>query len=135
MVHLEFTVLGPPVSFQTRDKATLKAWKKTINDEAVKKWTGAPLTQKLKMTLINFHEGDVAPLDDDNMVKPVRDALNKLVYTDDRQITYSELIQVSIDAPIKIRRGSAVLLDAYVAGDEFLYVRLEDAPDFIQLPQ
>ena len=47
----------------------------------------------------------------------------------------SELIQVSIDAPIKIRRGSKVLLDAYSAGDEFLYVRLEDAPDFIQLPQ
>ena len=135
MVHLEFTVLGPPVSFQTRDKANLKVWKKTISDEAAKKWTGAPLTQKLKMMLINFHEGGVAPLDDDNMVKPVRDALNKLVYEDDRQITYSELIQVSIDAPIKIRRGSGVLLDAYVAGDEFLYVRLEDAPDFIQLPQ
>jgi crossover junction endodeoxyribonuclease RusA len=69
------------------------------------------------------------------MVKPVRDALNGLVYQDDRQITYSETIQVSIDAPIKIRRGSAVLLAAYNKGDQFLYVRIDDAPDFIQLPQ
>ena len=39
------------------------------------------------------------------------------------------------DAPIKIRRASAVLLTAYGKGDEFLYVRIDDAPDFIQLPQ
>ena len=86
MLHLEFTVLGPPVSYQTRDKANLKAWMKVVRDEAAKKWTGAPLATKLKMILINFHEGNVAPLDDDNMVKPIRDALNKLVYDDDRQI-------------------------------------------------
>jgi len=69
------------------------------------------------------------------MVKPIRDALNKLVYKDDRQITYSEIIQVSIDAPIKIRRASKILFDAYAAGDVFVYVRIEDAPNFIQLPQ
>src|SRR5438067_1153113 len=108
MPLLEFVVLGPPVSHQTRDKVNLKAWKKTITDEAAKKWTLAPLTQKLKMTVINFHEGDIAPLDDDNMVKPIRDALNKLVYEDDRQITYTEIIQIGIDAPIKIRRGSKI---------------------------
>jgi crossover junction endodeoxyribonuclease RusA len=135
MLHLEFTVLGPPVSHQTKDKANLRAWKQTIRDEARKKWTTIPLTTKLKMLLINFHEGDDAPLDDDNMVKPIRDAMNDLVYADDRQITYSELIQVGIDAPIKVRKGSRILLDAYARGDEFLYIRIEDAPDFIQLPQ
>jgi len=67
------------------------------------------------------------------MVKPIRDALNKLVYDDDRQIRYSETVQVSIDAPIKIRRASKVLLDAFCTGDEFLYERIEDAPDVIQL--
>jgi len=41
------------------------------------------LTCKLKCTIINFHEGNVASLDDDNMVKPIRDAMNKLVYDDD----------------------------------------------------
>jgi hypothetical protein len=83
----------------------------------------------------HFHEGDDASLDDDNMVKPIRDALNGLIYDDDSQIRYSETMHICIDAPIKIRRASAVLLAAYGKGNEFLYVRIDDAPDFIQLPQ
>src|SRR3954468_8244080 len=136
MPHLEFTVDGPPVSHQTRDRAALAAWKALIRQAAMNKWgSKPPLTYKLKCTIINFHEGTNASLDDDNMVKPIRDALNKLVYDDDRQIRYSETIQVCIDAPVKIRRGSKILLDCYCKGAEFLYVRIEDAPDFIQLPQ
>jgi len=136
MPHLEFTVLGPPVSHQTKDKAGLGAWKGVIRAEAAKKWGAKPpLTGKLKCTIVNFHEGEQASLDDDNMVKPIRDALNGLVYIDDSQICYSETMHIGIDAPIKIRRASAVLLAAYGRGDEFLYVRIDDAPDFIQLPQ
>jgi crossover junction endodeoxyribonuclease RusA len=135
MPLLELMVLGPPVSYQTKDKNNLKAWQALIKAEAGKVWTSPPLTGKLKFMLINFHEGAVPPLDDDNMVKPIRDALNGLVYQDNRQIRYSETIQVSIDDPIRVRRASKVLLDAFAKGDEFLYVRIEGAPDFIQLPQ
>jgi crossover junction endodeoxyribonuclease RusA len=74
-------------------------------------------------------------MDDDNMVKPIRDALNKFVYVNDRQIRYSETIHVPIDDPIKIRGASAILLAAFSKGDEFLYVRIEDAPAVIQLPR
>jgi crossover junction endodeoxyribonuclease RusA len=136
MPHLEFTVDGPPISHQTKDKANLNAWKNTIRTRAAEHWgPRAFLTGKLKCTIINFHEGMKASLDDDNMVKPIRDALNKLVYDDDSQICYSETIHVSIDAPIKLRRASSILLAAFSKGDEFLYVRIDDAPDFIQLPQ
>src|SRR4051794_17837424 len=111
MPLVEFIVDGPPISSQTKDKASLNTWKQAIRAEAAKGWgTQPPLTGKLKCTIINFHEGADPSLDDDNMVKPIRDALNQLVYWDDSQITYSETIQVSIDAPIKIRRASAVLL-------------------------
>jgi hypothetical protein len=135
MPHLEFTVDGPPVSHQTRDRANLNAWKVIIRGEASKVWAGkSPLLGKLKCIIDNFHEGEHPSLDDDNMVKPIRDAMNGLVYGDDSQIRYSETIHISIDAPIKIRRASVVLLAAYSKGDEFLYVRIDDAPDFIQLP-
>jgi crossover junction endodeoxyribonuclease RusA len=121
MLHLEFTVPGPPVSHQTKDKVNLRNWKATIRTEAAKFWgTKAPLLGKLKCTIINFHEGTDASLDDDNMIKPMRDALNGLVYADDSQISYSETIHVGIDAPIKIRRASTMLLNAYAVGDEFL---------------
>jgi crossover junction endodeoxyribonuclease RusA len=136
MPHLEFTVDGSPVSHQTKDKASLANWKGAIRPKAAECWGNrAPLTCKVKCTIINFHEGNVASLDDDNMVKPIRDAMNKLVYVDDSQICYSETIHVSIDAAIKLRRASAILLTAFSKGDEFLYVRIDDAPDVIQLPQ
>jgi crossover junction endodeoxyribonuclease RusA len=134
--HLEFTVPGPPVSQQTRDKASLSAWKGTIRAEAAKIWGARPpLTGKLKCPIINFHEGPDARLDDDNMVKPIRDAMNGLVYEDDSQIRYSETIHIGIDAPVKARRASEVVLAAYNGGDVFLYIRIEDAPEFIQLPR
>ncbi|MBI1915513.1 MAG: RusA family crossover junction endodeoxyribonuclease [Planctomycetes bacterium] len=135
MLILEFVVPGPPVSHQTNDKKNLKAWQTTVHAEAAKGWTAPPVTGKLKFLLINFHEGDQPSLDDDNMVKPIRDALNKFVYQDDRQIRYSETIHLSIDAPVKIRGASKILLDAYCKGAEFLYIRIEDSPDVIQLPR
>lgn len=134
MLHLEFVLPGPPVSYQTTDRANLKAWQATVRAEAARTWAASPLTGRLKFLLINFHEGDKPTLDDDNMVKPIRDALNKFVYDDDRQIRYSETLHVPIEDPIKIRGASAVLLAAYSKGDVFLYVRVEDAPAVIQLP-
>jgi len=134
MMHLEFVLPGPPVSYQTSDKANLKKWQATVKAEAAKAWKNPPLKGKLKFLLINFHEGDKPTLDDDNMVKPIRDALNKLVYDDDRQIRYSETLHVPIDDPIKIRGAAAILLAAFSKAAEFLYVRIEDAPTVIQLP-
>jgi hypothetical protein len=134
MLLVEFVFPGPPVSHQTSDKKNLKAWQMTVRAEAAKVWTGPPVTGKLKFLLINFHEGEKPSLDDDNMVKPIRDALNKLVYDDDRQIRYSETVHLSIDAPVRIRRASKILLDCFCKGNEFLYVRVEDAPNVMQLP-
>jgi crossover junction endodeoxyribonuclease RusA len=136
MPHLEFTVLGPPVSQQARDKSGLSAWKSAVWAEAAKHWGNRPpLTGKLKCTIINFHEGPDATLDDDNMVKPIRDAMNGLVYGDDSQIRYSETMHISIDAPVKARRASEIVLAAYNRGDVFLYIRIDDAPEIIQLPK
>ena len=134
MLYLEFVLPGPPVSSQASDKTNLKAWQATVRAEAAKNWSAAPLTGKLKFLLMNFHEGETPPLDDDNMVKPIRDALNKFVYQDDRQIRYSETFHIPIDDPMKIRGASAILMAALSKGDQFLYVRIEDAPIFIQLP-
>jgi hypothetical protein len=57
-MHLEFVVLGPPVSNQSTNAANLTAWKNAVKGEALKVWTKAPLTGKLKAILVNFHTGD-----------------------------------------------------------------------------
>ena len=77
MPHLEFTVDGPPVSHQTKDKTNLNAWKGIIRAEAAKHRMGKPpLKGTLKCTIYNFHEGHNASLDDDNMVKPIQGAMS-----------------------------------------------------------
>ena len=135
MTHLEFVVLGHPRSHQTSDRSKLKEWAATIRAEAAKVWTGPPLTGKLRFILIHFHEGDTPPMDDDNMVKPIRDALTGLVYADDRQIRFSETTQVSIDDSFRVRGGALIVTAALSRGDPFLFVRIEDAPTVLQLPR
>jgi hypothetical protein len=44
MPHLEFVVAGPPVSYQTTDRAKLKAWQAVVKLEAMKVWAMPPLT-------------------------------------------------------------------------------------------
>src|SRR5437868_12874728 len=90
MQLVEFTVDGPPISHQTHDKANLQAWKNLIRVEAAKVWSVPPMYDAVKFVLMNFYEGPRAPLDDDNMAKPIRDALIGLVYQDDKQITHAE---------------------------------------------
>jgi crossover junction endodeoxyribonuclease RusA len=135
MLFLEFTVARRPVSHQSKNKTSLNSWRTAVRAGAAAALGAKPLAiGRLKCTIINFHEGIQAPLDDDNMVKPIRDAMNGLAYDDDRQITHSETIQIGIDEPIKIRRATAALLAAFHKGDAFVYVRIESAPEFIQLP-
>ncbi len=132
---VEFTVDGPPVSHQTNDRTVLQAWKNAVRAEAVKAWTAAPLTVPVRFVLMNFYEGSRAPLDDDNMAKPIRDALSGLVYEDDRQISHAEHSQTNIDGLFQIRGVSLVLLEAFHRGKEFVYVRIETAPPHTELPK
>src|SRR5437879_479490 len=135
MPVIEFTVTGTPMSHQSSNKPALQAWMAQVRAEAAKVWTQAPLTINLKCTIMNFYEGLKPSLDDDNMVKPIRDALNGLVYTDDRQIRHSHHVQTSIDDAFQIRGVSAVILAAFNAGKAFVYIRIEDAPTQTQLPK
>jgi Holliday junction resolvase RusA-like endonuclease len=135
MPVVEFTVEGPPVSHQSRNKRALAAWKAQVQAEAAKVWAKAPMKGLLKCTILYFFEGPDAPLDDDNMVKPIRDAMNGVVYEDDSQIRHSEHAQTSIDGAFQVRGVSKVILDAFAAGKEFIYIRIEDAPPQLQLPK
>jgi crossover junction endodeoxyribonuclease RusA len=135
MLLVEFTVDGPPVSHQTGDKAKLRDWQNAVRAAAAKVWTSVPLTVSVRFVLMNFYEGPRAPLDDDNMAKPIRDALNGLVYQDDKQITHAEHVQTGIDEFFQIRGVSKVILEAFHRGTEFVYVRIETAPAHAQLPK
>jgi Holliday junction resolvase RusA-like endonuclease len=134
-MHLEFVVVGVPISNQSAGSPALQAWRKAVEDKAREVWTAAPLPGKLKAVIINFHAGDRPSLDLDNMSKPILDVMQGLVYHDDRQIRQAELSHVRIDAPFVIFKASEAIVNAARAGNEFVYVRIEDAVDPLPLPR
>ena len=62
-----------------------------------------------------YHEGESVRIDNDNMVKPIQDALIGLVYQDDRWITDTVVRKTSIDGFFQIRGCSLVLLAGLLA--------------------
>ena len=128
MALLEIIVEGTPISHQTRNRAALKAWQKIVRDQAATHWNGPPRHEKMKLTVIYFHRGSKAGLDHDNMVKPIQDALNRLVYEDDRQITHAEIAQLSLDETVEVPNVTRAIVEGLARGEDFLWIQVELAP-------
>jgi hypothetical protein len=128
-LHLEFVVVGPPISNQQsipKGKANLTAWRAQVAGEAQSKWLTAPLTNLLKAVIINFHNGSKPSVDVDNMSKPILDVMQNLIFDDDRQIRQAEIIHVEIGGAFAIKGVSKIIVDALQVGAQFVYVRIED---------
>jgi crossover junction endodeoxyribonuclease RusA len=137
-LHVEFVLAGPPISNQQstpKGRANLSIWRDGVFKEAAKTWSQPPLRNNLKAVIINFHQESKPSLDTDNMSKPILDALQELVYEDDRQIRQAELSHVIIDAPMVVAGASRMLVNAIWEGRQFVYVRIEDAIDPLPLPR
>ena len=130
MFSFEFIVDGPPVSHQTRRPSRLLAWKQTVRAAAVRRWpVGAPpVRTQLKISVTYYHDGVAIRMDNDNMIKPIQDALNGVVYEDDRQITDTQVQKTDINGSFRVRGMSPVLAEGFIKGSEFLHIRIEIAP-------
>jgi crossover junction endodeoxyribonuclease RusA len=130
----DFFVEGPPLSQQTRNSARLREWKDYVRTEAAKLWQGQELHQgPLKLTVVYYHERQAVSIDHDNMIKPIQDALAGLVYKNDRQITDAQTRKTNIDGRFRLRHLSPIYARAFGAGREFVYIRIEEAPNHEEL--
>jgi crossover junction endodeoxyribonuclease RusA len=137
-MHLEFVVLGPPISnlqSTPSGKANLAAWRAIIAGAATSLWTNPLLTRHLEAIIINFYSGKTPSVDVDNMCKPILDEMQQIVYDDDRQIIQAEITHLEIGTPLSIPGISKVLVTALQAGLQFVYVRIEDPVDPFPLPK
>ena len=75
-----------------------------------------------------YHEGPAVQIDGDNLLKPVQDALNRLVYHDGRQIVDARVRKASLDGNVQVRSTSQALAEGLGLGVEFLHVQIADAP-------
>jgi Holliday junction resolvase RusA-like endonuclease len=137
-MHLEFVVIGPPISNQQstpKGKSNLILWHGTIAGAARSLWPSQLLKGHLKAIVINFYAGNKPSIDVDNMSKPILDAMQNIIYADDRQIVQAEITHLRIGAAFSIAGVSKVLVTALQAGSQFVYVRIEDPVDPFPLPK
>src|SRR5207245_683675 len=124
-----FVIPGIPVSQQTRKRARLNKYKQEVRAHATKRLpTGCnPVSIPVKITVVYYYEN--VPLDTDNFIKPVQDALIGVVYADDSQVWDIGLRKTNLAGSFRVKGMSAVLAEGFCSGKEFLYVRVETAPD------
>jgi crossover junction endodeoxyribonuclease RusA len=125
IIYFEFLIPRRPVS--TNNDKRRQEWIRLVNKEAKKFWTGSsPIKDaNLQLTLIYLCRDN--PPDTDNIIKPIQDALNKLVYEDDRLISDVESHRRFLSEPIDITNLPLLLQQGVIIGKECVYVKVSES--------
>jgi hypothetical protein len=100
-----------------------------VRQEAERSWPSSeqPTAGLVMFRVTYYHE--LASVDVDNIVKPIQDALKRLVYVDDDQVTDIFVRQRNLGGNLRFENLTTALSDGLSRGREFLHIVIEDAPD------
>ncbi|NJM11509.1 MAG: RusA family crossover junction endodeoxyribonuclease [Synechococcaceae cyanobacterium SM1_2_3] len=130
MQPFEFLIPQRPVSLQTRNRANLQAWKNFVRGEAQKVWNNStPPVSSPPLRLSIVYLCDRSPADTDNIIKPIQDALVRLIFEDDCLVSDVDSHRRFLDEPIDLTNLPPLLQIGVAAGSECVYVRVSDAQD------
>lgn len=122
-MYFDFLIPRRPVSLQTRNRTNLQAWKAYVHAEAAKTWSSKPHSgEDIELTLVYLYERD--PIDTDNIVKPIQDALVGLVYEDDVFITDVESHRRPVTGTFDLARCPDALILGILTSKDCVYVRV-----------
>jgi crossover junction endodeoxyribonuclease RusA len=125
-MYFDFVIPKRPVSLQTRKTANLQAWKQYVRNEAKKTWTGKIFADKdIQLTLVYLYNSD--PVDTDNIIKPIQDALIGLVYEDDSLITDVSSHRRSLFETFDFTIFPSPLVQGIKQGVECVYVKVSES--------
>lgn len=125
------------MSAQGPGRQRLKAWRTALRAAATEHWppNTPPSEEPLEITIVYYHEGESIRMDNDNMVKPIQDALAGLIYVNDNQITDAHIRKTRLDGAFRVRGMSPALAEAFCRDREFLHIKVTSAPDHTELLQ
>lgn len=80
----EFIVTGTPRSIHSRNSR--RVWTNTVKDAAAAAWVDdRPLGTEVNVTIVYFYRD--GSIDVDNLIKPIMDAMNNVIYDDDALVS------------------------------------------------
>jgi len=120
----EFIVEGPPVSLKAKktNNRRYRRWIKTVSSAAQARWPVGkkPATSTVTVNITNYYT--LSPPDVDNIIKPLLDALNGIVYIDDQQVYKVISEKVDLSSNPRIENPSALLAEALGKYTELLFI-------------
>ncbi len=130
---LSFVVQGVPVSAQTRNRRWRRRWIDKVKSAAAAAIGNVePLAVEVSVVLVYFYR-DGSP-DVDNIIKPILDGMNQVVYEDDRLIDQVTARKTDFAAGLEVRGATAEMLEAFDEAADFVYVSVQTPPDHRVLP-
>lgn len=125
-------VLGIPKSVQAK-ATSIQRWKAAVRAAAQAAWPSVwPLDQEMQIHVTYFHDG--APLDVDNMLKPIQDALCGVVYKDDKQLTDTHGHLRDLNAQYRVRGLTPAQAHGFMSNGPFVHIRIELPSPLGELP-
>lgn len=122
--EFEFQVQGPAISAQAKNRRLLRDWAMRVAAAARGAWPDDKprMAGEVEVHISEF--SDYATRDRDNMAKPVLDAMQGVVYDNDRQVKHVHVEWCDIGGSYVVRHMSPVVALALSVGKEFLWVRV-----------
>ena len=129
----EIAVIGIPLSAQAKRRSKA-AWISRVRSAATAAIPAGctPTLEEVQIEVVYFHED--TPLDVDNMLKPIQDALCGVIYGDDSQLSDTHGSRRNIDESFHVRGLSSAMAAGFVSGSPFVFIRVSPAPDPAELP-
>jgi hypothetical protein len=119
----EVCVHGRAFSAQSGNRGGLDAWKRQVTAVSMDAWINQPpLSGPVELHI--FHYTDELGADVDNLNKPIQDALEGVVFVDDRQVRLSRGGWRDINGVYRLRYISPVLGAAFSDGRPFVHIRV-----------
>ena len=117
----EFLLARRPVSLQAK---RLQAWKTYVRTEAARFWANAPSdAESFRLTLVYLCND--SPVDIDNIIKPIQDALETVVYPADELITDVDSHRRLFTGPFDLTALPSLLIQGIAQQRECVYVRVQ----------
>lgn len=121
----EFIVQGTPLSLQA-SASSLAAWRERVRAAAGTRLQGHEwlVQDRVRVRIIQFL--DAPPVGDlDNIVKPILDALESVVFTNDILVDQLDIRRIAPGDTLTVARSSPTLLEALGGAKPSVYIAVD----------